>query len=96
MLDIPVQVSFVHSRQWRASAGYSLNHVTFNVTKLYHGWFEAAVDVQHDRLIIHELAHLIETNHTLKFWNIIKSQITQVDKAKQWLKQHGQLLEQKL
>jgi hypothetical protein len=31
--------------------------VTFNVTYLYRRWFDGAVDVKHDRLIIHELAH---------------------------------------
>jgi len=49
-----------------------------------------------DYVIIHELAHLIEPNHTPRFWNIVKAQIAQEDKAKQWLKQNGQLLEQKL
>lgn len=49
-----------------------------------------------DYVIVHELAHLIEPNHTPRFWNIVKSQIAQLDKAKQWLKENGQLLEQKL
>jgi predicted metal-dependent hydrolase len=49
-----------------------------------------------DYVIVHELAHLIEPNHTPRFWNIVKSQITHLDKAKQWLKAHGQLLEQEL
>lgn len=49
-----------------------------------------------DYVIVHELAHLIEANHTSRFWNVIRSRITHVDKATHWLKQHGQLLEQKL
>lgn len=49
-----------------------------------------------DYVIVHELAHLIEANHTPRFWNIVRSQIAQGDKARQWLKEHGQLLEQKL
>ena len=49
-----------------------------------------------DYVIVHELAHLIEANHTPKFWNIVSIQSPTMDKAKAWLKEHGQLLEQKL
>lgn len=49
-----------------------------------------------DYVVIHELAHLIEANHTARFWNIINSQIIHVEKAKKWLKEHGQLLEQNI
>ena len=44
--------------------------------------------------MVHELAHLIEPNHTPRFWNIIRSQLAHVEQAKQWLKEHGELLEQ--
>jgi predicted metal-dependent hydrolase len=47
-----------------------------------------------DYIIVHELAHLIETNHTPKFWNIVRAQSPTMDKAKVWLKENGQLLEQ--
>lgn len=47
-----------------------------------------------DYVIIHELAHLIEANHTPRFWNIIRAQTPTMDKAKAWLKEYGQLLEQ--
>ena len=47
-----------------------------------------------DYVIIHELAHLIEANHTPGFWNIIRAQTPTMDKAKAWLKEYGQLLEQ--
>lgn len=49
-----------------------------------------------DYVIIHELAHLLETNHTPRFWNIVRAQIVNVDKAKDWLKDHGQLLEERI
>lgn len=47
-----------------------------------------------DYVIVHELAHLIEANHTPRFWNIIRVQAPTMEKAKAWLKEHGQLLEQ--
>lgn len=47
-----------------------------------------------DYVIIHELAHLIEANHTPRFWNIVRTQAATMDKARAWLKEHGGLLEQ--
>lgn len=47
-----------------------------------------------DYVIIHELAHLIESNHTPRFWNIVRSQSPTTEKAKVWLKEHGQILEE--
>lgn len=44
-------------------------------------------------VIVHELAHLIEPNHNENFWNIIKVQIPYYNKAKEWLKKNGELLE---
>jgi predicted metal-dependent hydrolase len=49
-----------------------------------------------DYVVVHELAHLIEPNHTPRFWNIVRAQIPAMEKAKQWLKEHGQMLEQTL
>lgn len=47
-----------------------------------------------DYVIIHELAHLLEANHTLRFWNIVRAQSSKMDKAKQWLLENGQILEE--
>ena len=47
-----------------------------------------------DYVIFHELAHLIEANHTTKFWNIVRAQAPTMEKAKAWLKENGQLLEE--
>lgn len=47
-----------------------------------------------DYVIAHELAHLLEPNHTPRFWNIVKTQIPTMDKARAWLKEHGQILEE--
>ena len=47
-----------------------------------------------DYVIVHELAHLMEANHTPRFWNIIRARTPSMEKAKTWLKENGQLLEQ--
>lgn len=44
-------------------------------------------------VIVHELAHLRESNHTANFWNIVKIQAPQYTRAKEWLKEHGDVLE---
>jgi predicted metal-dependent hydrolase len=49
-----------------------------------------------DYVIIHELAHFLETNHTPRFWNIVRAQSANTEKAKQWLLQHGQVLEEEI
>lgn len=49
-----------------------------------------------DYVIVHELAHLIETNHTSRFWNIVRANTPTMDKAKAWLKEHGQVLEEEV
>jgi predicted metal-dependent hydrolase len=49
-----------------------------------------------DYVIVHELAHLIEANHTDPFWNIVRAKTPTMDKAKAWLKEHGQMLEEEI
>lgn len=44
-------------------------------------------------LVAHELVHLLEDNHTQRFWNILSIQVPNYEKAKNWLKKNGQLLE---
>lgn len=47
-----------------------------------------------DYIIVHELAHLIESNHTPYFWRIVKTNAPNYQKAKDWLRLHGEILEQ--
>ena len=47
-----------------------------------------------DYVIVHELAHLIEANHTARFWNIVRTQVPLAEKAKAWLKENGQQLKE--
>ena len=46
-----------------------------------------------DYVIVHELAHLLEPNHTPRFWNIVRTHVPQMDRARGWLKEHGEILE---
>jgi predicted metal-dependent hydrolase len=44
-------------------------------------------------IIVHELTHLLEANHTPEFWNRVAVMQPEFTKAKNWLKQHGGELE---
>lgn len=45
-------------------------------------------------VIVHELTHLLEPNHTANFWAIVKTQLPDYLKSKEWLKHAGSLLEE--
>ena len=42
------------------------------------------------------LAQLLEPNHTPRFWNIVKTQVPSTDRARDWLSEHGKLLEEEV
>lgn len=44
-------------------------------------------------VVVHELAHLLENNHSPAFWNIVRTQLPSAEKARRWLKEHGDILE---
>jgi predicted metal-dependent hydrolase len=41
-------------------------------------------------VVIHELAHLLELNHSDRFWNIVKVQMPNYLEAKEWLRVNGE------
>jgi predicted metal-dependent hydrolase len=47
-----------------------------------------------DYVIVHELAHLLEPNHTPRFWNIVAVQSPRGEEAKAWLRENGGVLEE--
>ncbi|MFC5527516.1 M48 family metallopeptidase [Rhodanobacter ginsengisoli] len=49
-----------------------------------------------DYVIAHELAHLIEANHTARFWNVVRAQVPKVEEARVWLREQGQALEEEV
>ena len=42
-----------------------------------------------DYVVIHELFHLIEFNHSPRFWNLVKAQMPEYEAWKKWLNDHG-------
>ena len=42
-----------------------------------------------DYVVIHELCHLIEFNHSKRFWALVESQMPEYEVWKKWLKSHG-------
>jgi len=46
-----------------------------------------------DYIIIHELAHTIEMNHSKKFWDIVKNLCPNYKNAEKWLKNNSYTLE---
>lgn len=43
-------------------------------------------------VVIHELCHLIEFNHSAKFWRLVGSRMPEYELPKKWLKQNGEKL----
>lgn len=83
----PAEIKIVDAR-YRWGSCTPTNNVNFNWRLIKAPMFVI------DYVIIHELAHLIEPNHSPRFWNIVRAQTATMDKAKAWLKENGQLLEQ--
>ena len=45
-----------------------------------------------DYVVIHELCHLHEFNHSVRFWRLVADQMPEYEAWKKWLKAHGQEL----
>lgn len=45
-----------------------------------------------DYIVLHELCHLREMNHSVRFWREVERVCPDFQAAEQWLKQHSQLL----
>lgn len=42
-----------------------------------------------DYVVIHELCHRVEMNHSKRFWDLVEKAMPDYKKAKGWLKEHG-------
>ena len=45
-----------------------------------------------DYLVVHELCHRIEMNHSDAFWKLVEKQLPDYKERRQWLKENGHLL----
>ncbi|MGM0489532.1 MAG: M48 family metallopeptidase [Planctomycetota bacterium] len=52
------------------------------------------IGATHLSRLIHELAHLIESNHTSEFWSIVSDQTPSIERARTWLRENRQILEE--
>ncbi len=42
-----------------------------------------------DYVVVHELVHLTEKNHSVKFWNKVRTVLPDYEKRERWLKENG-------
>lgn len=63
------------------------NNLNFSVRLLF------APDDVIDYVVIHELAHLHEMNHSPRFWNIVKSIMPDYESKEEYLKKYGSQLD---
>lgn len=48
-----------------------------------------APDFVLDYVVAHEVAHLIEMNHGVRFWRLVRSLVADIDAPQEWLKRNG-------
>lgn len=89
------------SRRHAATLGVSVTRVTVRDTvsrwgscsstgRLSYSWrLILAPPFVLDYLAAHEVAHLVEMNHSARFWRIVRRICPDVDRAKAWIDVHG-------
>jgi hypothetical protein len=89
-LGVKVKAATIVDSQFRWGSCTPNNNVSFNWRLIKAPMFVI------DYVVVHELAHLLEANHTSRFWSIVRAHTPKMEKAKAWLKEHGQVLEEEV
>ena len=82
-----------YSRIWVRDLKYRWASCTPGGTLSFNWRIIQAPMIAVDYLIVHELAHVLEANHSPEFWNIVAVHVPAWKKAREWLRQHGARLE---
>jgi len=90
MLGVEFKVAKIVDSKYRWGSCTVNDKVTFNWRLVKAPTFVI------DYVIVHELAHLIEANHTPRFWNVVRTHVPKMEKARAWLTENGQVLEENL
>lgn len=81
------------SRIWVRDLKYRWGSCTPGGTLSFNWRIIQAPMIVVDYLIVHELAHVLEPNHSQDFWNIVAVHSPSWPKAKDWLRRFGSRLE---
>lgn len=87
------EMGLSYSRIWVRDLKYRWGSCSPNGTLSFNWRIIQAPTIVIDYLIVHELAHVLEANHSDEFWNIVAVHVPRWKKAREWLKQHGTKLE---
>jgi predicted metal-dependent hydrolase len=87
-MGVEFNLAKITDSKYRWGSCTSKNNVNFNWRLIKAPMFVI------NYVIVHELAHLLESNHTSTFWNIVAVQVPNYQLAKNWLRDNGNTLEE--
>jgi len=90
---LAAEMGLTYSRIWVRDLKYCWGSCTPGGTLTFNWRIIQAPMIVVDYLIAHELAHVLEPNHSEDFWNIVAVHVPSWQRARTWLKQHGGQLE---
>lgn len=86
-IGVQVQTIRIKAQKTRWGSASTKGNLNFNWKLIM-----APVEVI-DYVVIHELCHLKEMNHSKRFWDLVKQYDPQYQEHRRWLKENGDLLE---